>query len=246
MTTLLSARNMSKTFGGVRAVEDIDFDVGTDEIVGLIGPNGSGKSTFFGLVTGFIAPSSGSVSWLGQDVTRLPSYQRARRGLLRTFQERMVFDGSTVRENLQFAAIRAGGDRYDEALLVEVLDVVGLPPGVLGQLAKDLSWGQTRLLGIAMALLLDPKVLLLDEPFAGLNRIAAASVTSALRRLRRDGISLVVVEHEMSLLLPLCDRVAVFAAGNKIAEDLPSVVLQLPEVRAAYFGDLHDEEVERL
>jgi branched-chain amino acid transport system ATP-binding protein len=240
MTTLLSARGLSKSFDGVDAVVDVDLEVTIDEIVGLIGPNGSGKSTLFGLITGFIRLSGGTVSWLKEDVTRLPAHQRARRGLVRTFQERMVFDHTTVRENLQFAAIRADLDPADDDRLAGALDVVGLPVGVMRQRAMDLSWGQTRLLGIAMALLLGPKLLLLDEPFAGLNRVAASSVTAALIRLRNEGISLVVVEHEMSLLLPLCDRVVVLAEGAKIAEAAPDVILTLPDVRAAYFGELSD------
>ncbi|MEY2446950.1 MAG: branched-chain amino acid transport system ATP-binding protein [Acidimicrobiaceae bacterium] len=236
MSPLLEAHGLSKHFAGVAALVDVDLEVNAGEIVGLIGPNGSGKSTFFNVVTGFLRASSGTVIWKGEDVTRNSAHRRARKGLVRTFQERMCFDDLTVRENLQFPLIQAKSRGNSDARIAEVMEWVGLPQRTLTQRASELSWGQTRLLGMAVALLFTPEVVLFDEPFAGLNRIAAEDVCAALLRLRAEGITAVVVEHEMQLLLPLCDRVVVMARGQKIAEGTSADILEREEVRLAYFG----------
>jgi ABC-type branched-subunit amino acid transport system ATPase component len=236
MTALLSTEGLVKHFGGMRALGPVDFAVRAGETVGVIGPNGSGKTTFFNVATGFLAPTDGRVRWEGEDITRLPAHRRARLGLVRTFQEKMVFAGTTVRENLQFALLLHGEKRLDEDAVGRALEAVGLPLRTLSQRAGDLSWGQCRLLGMALGLVLRPKLLLLDEPFAGLNRVAAQQVTSFLRGLRQEGIGCVIVEHEMSLLLPLCDRVVVFAAGEILAEGSSEEILRREDVRAAYFG----------
>jgi branched-chain amino acid transport system ATP-binding protein len=223
MTELLATSALVKQFRGNRALGPVNFRAAAGEIVGLIGPNGSGKTTFFNVVTGFLKPTAGMVRWQGDDIAALAPGRRAQLGLVRTFQEKMVFSGLSVRENLRYA-IRAS------------LDYVGLPERTISQQADDLSWGQCRLLGMAMALMLRPKLLLLDEPFAGLNRIAAGQVTSMLQRLKGDGIGAVIVEHEMSLLLPLCDRVVVFAAGEILSEGPSDEILKRADVRSAYFG----------
>jgi branched-chain amino acid transport system ATP-binding protein len=236
MTVLLQTRALAKHFAGLRALGPVDFCVEGGETVGVIGPNGSGKTTFFNVATGFLAPSAGTVHWLGRDVTRLSAHSRARLGLVRTFQEKMVFPRTTVRENLQFALLMHGQDPLDERAVAGALDAMGLPQRTLDQPAGELSWGQCRLLGMALALVLRPKLLLLDEPFAGLNRVAAEQVTAFLRGLRQQGIACVIVEHEMSLLLPLCDRVVVFAGGEILAQGSSETILQRADVRAAYFG----------
>jgi branched-chain amino acid transport system ATP-binding protein len=236
MTKLLQTRELTRHFGGVRALGPVDFAIEPGEIVGLIGPNGSGKTTFFNVVTGFIRPTAGRVFWNGQDITTLAPGKRARLGLVRTFQEKMVFPGLTVRENLKFALIQHGAADLGEPALIEAMDRAKLPHHTLSQMAGDLSWGQCRMLGMVLALVLKPKLLLLDEPFAGLNRVIATQVTDLLLGLRDEGIGAVMVEHDMSLLLPLCDRVTVFASGEIIGEGESDEILSRPDVRAAYFG----------
>ncbi|MER2535607.1 MAG: ATP-binding cassette domain-containing protein [Rhizobiaceae bacterium] len=236
MSKLLRTERLTKHFGGVRALGPVDFAIEPGEIVGLIGPNGSGKTTFFNVVTGFLKPTAGRVFWDGSDITTLAPGRRAKRGLVRTFQEKMVFPGLTVRENLKFALIQHGAPDLGEAALVQAMDRAGLPHHTLGQMAGDLSWGQCRMLGMVLALVLKPRLLLLDEPFAGLNRVIAAQVTDMLLTLRDEGIGAVMVEHDMSLLLPLCDRVTVFASGEILGEGLSDEILSRSDVRAAYFG----------
>lgn len=236
MSTLLRTEGLAKHFAGIRALGPVDFSIAAGETVGIIGPNGSGKTTFFNVTTGFLRPTAGRVQWEGRDVTTLAAHRRARLGLVRTFQEKMVFPGTTVRENLQLALLLHGERSLADALVEAALDAVGLPTQTMTQRAGDLSWGQCRLLGMALALVLRPKLLLLDEPFAGLNRIAADQVTGFLRRMKAQGIACVIVEHEMSLLLPLCDRVVVFAAGEILAQGSSEEILQREDVRAAYFG----------
>jgi len=236
MSVLLQTRALAKHFGGVKALGPVDFEARAGEIHGLIGPNGSGKTTFFNVVTGFLAPDGGQVFWDGGDVTGHPPGKRARLGLVRTFQEKMVFAGTSVRENIRFALIQHGARDLGDSALKRAMDAAKLPYATLGQMAGNLSWGQCRMLGMVLALILKPRLLLLDEPFAGLNRVIATQVTELLSTLRGEGIGAVIVEHDMDLLLPLCDRVTVFANGEILATGSSRDILQKPEVRAAYFG----------
>lgn len=236
MSELLRTQGLTRLFGGVRALGPVDFEAGAGKIHGLIGPNGSGKTTFFNVVTGFLAPSEGKVFWEGQEITGLLPGRRAKLGLVRTFQEKMVFPGTSVRENLQFALIQHGARRLDDAVLKDAMDAAKLPHSTLSQKAGDLSWGQCRMLGMVLALILKPRLLLLDEPFAGLNRVVAGQVTELLSTLRGEGIGAIIVEHDMALLLPLCDRVTVFAQGEILAQGTSDEILSRDEVRAAYFG----------
>jgi len=237
MKPLLQTIGLFKQFAGLRGFGPIDFYANPGETVGIIGPNGSGKTTFFNVVTGFLKPTSGQVLWQDQDITNLADYRRARLGLVRTFQEKMVFQGTSVRENLQFALIQHGKLSIGDLELTEVLAYVGLPNSTIDQKAGDLSWGQSRLLGMALSLVMKPRLMLLDEPFAGLNRVSSLKITNMLQSLKKDGIGIVIVEHEMSLLLPLCDRVVVFADGQVLAEGSSHEILQRNDVRKAYFGE---------
>lgn len=232
---LLEASGLTRRFGGVVAVDGVDFRVLPNEVVGIIGPNGSGKTTLFNLLSGFLRPASGSISWEGADVTMAPAHARARRGLVRTFQESMVFPGLTVRENVEMAVRAAALSGHEPTAIDELLAYVRIGH-VVDSLAADLSWGQTRLLGIALALALRPRVLLLDEPFAGLSPVAAEDVSAIIRRLRADGYSLCVIDHEMSFLLPICDRLVVLVNGATLADGRPDEVIERHDVRAAYLG----------
>ncbi len=239
MTQLLSTSKLGKNFGGNRALNGVDFRADAGEIVGLIGPNGSGKTTFFNCVTGFLTPSAGRVSWRGADVTGSTPGKLAKLGLVRTFQEKMVFPGLSVRENVRFAIIQHGERDLSEERIRGALTYVGLTTDIMDHKAGDLPWGQCRLLGIALALVLKPALILLDEPFAGTNRLAAHQVTQVLFKLKADGIGAIIVEHEMSLLLPACDRVVAFASGQVIGEGTPAEIIHNPAVREAYFGADH-------
>lgn len=236
MSVLLRTEGLAKHFGGVRALGPVDFCGNAGEIHGLIGPNGSGKTTFFNVVTGFLSPTGGKVFWQDRDITGLAPGRRATLGLVRTFQEKMVFSGITVRENLRFALIQHGAKDLGDHALKEAMDAARLPHATLSQLAGDLSWGQCRMLGMVLGLILKPRLLLLDEPFAGLNRVIANQVIDLLSLLRSQGIGTIIVEHDMGLLLPLCDRVTVFASGEILAAGTSAEILTRPEVQAAYFG----------
>jgi branched-chain amino acid transport system ATP-binding protein len=205
--------------------------------VGLIGPNGSGKSTLLNLLSGFTAPHAGEVTWSGKNITGVAAHQHPALGLVRLFQDRTAFDGLSVRKNLQLARIQRGLQSLRDPDLRDTLDYIGLPTYTLDQLAGELSWGQSRLLGLALCFTLEPRILLLDEPFAGLNPAAAAQVSIALKRSQAEGVGIVVVEHEMDLLLPLCDRVLVLSQGSVIAQGGPDQILNLGAVRSAYFGE---------
>lgn len=235
MSVILQGQGLKKRFGGVHALRGVDLEIDDREVLGVIGPNGSGKSTLFNVLAGEFRPDDGSVVWCGTDITRVPAHRRARMGLVRTFQERMVFGRMPVRENIEFALLQRGGG-FDESDIQRALEFVGLPQRVLTQSGDQLSWGQSRLVGLVLGVVLRPQVLMLDEPFAGLNRLAAQEVNDALLKLRDEGVGLVIVEHEMSLLLPLCDRVVVLAEGRKVAEDTPNAILANTEVQRAYFG----------
>lgn len=235
MNVFLEVTGVTKRFGGNYALNDVSVAVGDDELVGLIGPNGSGKSTLLNVMSGVHRATAGTVTIDGIDCTRARPERRARKGLARTFQHEMSYPRLTVKDNLRIAMEQAGG-RPTNRELADALSYVGLPDGASGQEASDLSWGQGRMLGIAMAIAMQPRVILLDEPFAGLQSMAAKHIVGLLRKISADGVGMVIVEHEMSLLLPLCDRVVVLAAGSVIAEGEPDDVMSHASVIEAYFG----------
>ena len=246
---LLQVDNARKQFGGVIAVNNVSFDVQAREIVALIGPNGAGKSTTFNLITGVLTSSGGSVSVLGQNIDNAPPQEVAKLGIARTFQHVKLVPDMSVLENVAIGAHlrgRAGAissmfrfDRSDEAkLLAEAarqIERVGLTEQI-DQLAGSLSLGQQRIVEIARALCVDPILLLLDEPAAGLRHMEKQQLATLLRTLRDGGMSVLLVEHDMGFVMDLADRIVVLDFGTKIAEGTPEAIKTNPEVIKAYLG----------
>ncbi len=230
-----------RSFGAVQALAGISLEVREGELLGIVGPNGSGKTTLFNCISGRYRLSRGRVLWLDQDITRWPMHRIARAGLVRTFQQSMYFGSGTVRENVAIGLdIGTTGRRPDTE--------VGIPADLDGLLAftdleqladtpsSVLSHGSLRQLGIALALAVRPKLLLLDEPAAGLNAAESQELAGLLRRVREAGITLAVVDHDMGFLMPLVDRVIVLATGSLLSEGTPEQVRGDPSVIEAYLG----------
>jgi len=250
--TVLAAGSLRKEFGGLVAVNDISFSIQAGQILGLIGPNGAGKSTTFNLITGLLSLNGGSVHLRGQDISGLPSREIARRGVARTFQHVRMIPDMTVLENVALGAHLRGHrgalaamartDRAEERrLFLEAqrqLERVGMGEH-LHALAGNLAMGQQRLLEIARALCADPIVLLLDEPAAGLRHKEKEALADVLRQLRGEGLSILLVEHDMGLVMDVCDRLVVMEFGTWLMEGTPAEVQQSPQVRAAYLGTEH-------
>ena len=246
---LLQIDNARKQFGGVIAVNDVSFDVQAREIVALIGPNGAGKSTTFNLVTGVLTASGGKISVLGQSIDNAPPQEIVKLGISRTFQHVKLVPDMTVLENVALGAHQRGHagalasmlrlDRADEAkLLAEAarqIERVGLGDQI-NQLAGSLSLGQQRIVEIARALCVDPILLLLDEPAAGLRHMEKQRLATLLRQLRDGGMSVLLVEHDMGFVMDLADRIVVLDFGTKIAEGTPAAIKTNPEVIKAYLG----------
>jgi ABC-type branched-subunit amino acid transport system ATPase component/ABC-type branched-subunit amino acid transport system permease subunit len=246
---LLKVDKARKQFGGVIAVNNVSFDVQTQEIVALIGPNGAGKSTTFNLITGVLPPTGGTVCVLGKPIGRAPPQEVVKLGISRTFQHVKLVPDMTVLENVAIGAHLRGTsgalssmlrlDRSEEArLLAEAarqIVRVGLADQI-DQLAGSLSLGQQRIVEIARALCVDPMLLLLDEPAAGLRHMEKQRLAALLRELRQGGMSVLLVEHDMGFVMNLADRVVVLDFGTKIAEGAPEAIKQNPEVIKAYLG----------
>ena len=246
---ILAVRDVQRDFGGLRAVDGASFYAGRGRITGLIGPNGAGKSTLIGIIGGQIKPSGGTVTFEGQEVTGLSPHRIARRGIIRTFQMSAEFAKLTVLENLLVAGPAQKGESLfgaelgrmywgssEDALVDEargVLDRFGMAPKE-NELAGNLSGGQKRLLEIMRGLMCRPKLLLLDEPFAGVNPTLALEIETYLINLRNDGLSMIMVEHELAVVERLCDPVVVMAQGKVLAEGSMSDVTTRREVLDAY------------
>jgi ABC-type branched-subunit amino acid transport system ATPase component/ABC-type branched-subunit amino acid transport system permease subunit len=248
-SALLRIDHARKQFGGVIAVNDVSFDVQAGEIVALIGPNGAGKSTTFNLITGVLTASSGRISVLGSAINDAPPQEIVKLGISRTFQHVKLVPDMTVLENVAIGAHLRGHrgaissmfrlDRADEArLLAEAarqIERVGLSEQI-NQLAGSLSLGQQRIVEIARALCVDPILLLLDEPAAGLRHMEKQQLASLLRQLRDAGMSVLLVEHDMGFVMDLADRIVVLDFGTKIAEGTPGAIKTNPDVIKAYLG----------
>jgi branched-chain amino acid transport system permease protein len=241
---LLEVRGVTKRFGGLTAVDGADLKVEQGSITALIGPNGSGKTTLFNLITGNMPVDSGEVWFAGKRIERLAPWSRGHLGLGRTFQVTRLFKDMTVLQNVvaplpdgklrTMFADAVSGAEADRAR--ELLDIVGLGR-FAGQRAGTLSYGQQKLVELAQVLMLEPRLILLDEPAGGVNPSLLGRLTEVIRELNRSGVTFLVVEHNIPLVLDLCDPVVVFARGKAIAEGPPQQIREDPLVLDAYLGD---------
>jgi branched-chain amino acid transport system ATP-binding protein len=232
---ILEIRNISKRFGGLQALDDVSFDVARGEIVGLIGPNGAGKSTLFNTLVGLHSPTSGSVRLEGEDITGLKPHKVAARGMTKTFQNVALFAETSVLDNVLIGALLRSNVAEARKIAEGCLERVGLV-GIANKLAKDLSFPERARVEVARSLATQPKVLLLDEVMAALNRVEMQEIMALIRKLRDDGLTVVVVEHHMHAIMSLCERIIVLNFGRKIAEGSPEDISRNPEVVRAYLG----------
>jgi branched-chain amino acid transport system ATP-binding protein len=248
MTEILSAEGLSKHFGGLIAVNKVNFSIRRDEVTGIIGPNGSGKTTLFNLLSGFFPPTEGRITFLGEDITHISPHGRVMKGMVRTFQLVSVFNSMTVWENLVLSSIRfeekhtsLGKFFFSSARNEDVLEncmkamkLVGLQSKSFA-ITSELSYGSKRMLEIGIALSLHPKLLLLDEPLSGLSDGEISEVIGLLREVKKN-LTLVIIEHKVSKIVNLVDRLCVMNEGNFICEGDPDHVLCDPSVRECYWG----------
>jgi branched-chain amino acid transport system ATP-binding protein len=247
----LKIEHVGIRFGGVEALSDLNFAVGEREIVSLIGPNGAGKTTAFNIVTGFLTPTHGSVTYRGTMLSGLKPHQIADIGLVRTFQRTSVFPNDTVYDNLLIGLHRQSRIRFFEAIMglprarlverrmhglaCELAEWVGLGRR-LHDLAGSLSYGEQRLVGVALALAAKPSMLLLDEPVSGMNATETHIFIELVRSIRDRGVSILLVEHDMPMVMSVSDRIVVLNYGRIIAEGSPDIIRNDPAVIEAYLG----------
>ncbi|MGE5372617.1 MAG: ABC transporter ATP-binding protein [Solirubrobacterales bacterium] len=248
---ILELKNVSQDFGGLRALDSVSLAVEKNEIFGLIGPNGAGKTTLFNLVTGIYKPTAGALFFAGKPITGQPPYRLARKGIARTFQNIRLFKKLSVIDNVRvgmhgvtpstpLAALLAAKQRNHEERRQrerarELLDLVGLADRAM-ELADSLPYGEQRRLEIARALALNPSLLLLDEPAAGMNAREKEELLNYIRQIRDLGVTILLVEHDMNVVMNICERISVLDYGRKIAEGTPDVVRSDERVIQSYLG----------
>ncbi|WP_266083342.1 ABC transporter ATP-binding protein [Haladaptatus caseinilyticus] len=231
---ILSTDGLKKSFGGVLAVDGLDISIDHGELVGLIGPNGSGKTTTLNLITGFLSPSDGEIIFDGEDITNKKPYEVSTRGVGRTFQISKPFGRLTVVENMMVPNVSVGPEERDERIW-ELLEELHLDH-VAENRADELSGGQKKLLELARVLMLDPGLILLDEPAAGVNPALMDEIIDDIKRINNRGTAILVIEHDMSVISALCERVIVMNAGRQVMTGTFEEVQADEQVREAYLG----------
>jgi branched-chain amino acid transport system ATP-binding protein len=257
MADLLEVSGITKRFGGLVAVNNVSFTVREREILSVIGPNGAGKSTLFKLISSFLKPSAGEVKFRGERISNLAPHIAARQGLVRTFQETTIFKNMTLRDNVIIAhhlrskasllgfflgtSLARSDERTFGESADEILQFLGLD-AIADEIAKNLPHGHLRALGIAIGLATNPSILLLDEPFAGMNHDETMKAVAMVRSLRERGLTVLLVEHDMPAVMKISDRIVVLNFGEKIGEGTPEEIQRNDRVVEAYLGS-EDEAI---
>lgn len=248
---VLELKNITKNFGGISALTDVSFKINEGEIFGLIGPNGAGKTTMFNVITNMFLPTSGEISFLGEKIAGIKPHKITDKGICRTFQNIRLFSQMTVLENVLVgghcrsksgvfrSVFRTKSQRKEEAVMyetaTELLELVGLS-SYEDSVAENLAYGQQRRLEIARALSSNPRLLLLDEPAAGMNETETENLFELIKKVQKRGITVLLIEHDMPFVMKLCDRITVLNFGKKLAEGTPEEIQNNQDVIEAYLG----------